>query len=83
MSQDRIIALEEKVAFLEHDLEELDGVVRTLHDHIDALNKSIERLRADLEASRGEDDSDLNALPEVPPSHRFPSERNERRPELD
>jgi len=44
--------LEERLAFLEHDVETLDGVVRSLHDQMDGLSRELGRMREDLSQTR-------------------------------
>ena len=39
------IRLEEKIAFVERHVEELDSVVRDLHEQLTALRKELSRLR--------------------------------------
>jgi uncharacterized coiled-coil protein SlyX len=45
----RLIAIEEKLAFLEKHVGELDGVVRGLADRIDQQTKGIQQVRSALE----------------------------------
>lgn len=42
-----VIELQERVAFLERDIETLDGVVRELADRLDATGRELARLRDD------------------------------------
>lgn len=68
-TDDRLINLEIKQAFLERSLEDLDGVVRGLNLEVERLNKEVARLQRQqieegagaLRASRLED--------EVPPHY--------------
>lgn len=46
---DRLIRIEEKIAHLEHQGEQLDGVVRDLAGQLDALRRELGRLRAAFE----------------------------------
>ena len=48
--EERIIKLEDRVAFLEHDLEQLDAVVRELADRLDAMSGDLVRFRDELVA---------------------------------
>lgn len=48
MSDERVVDLEIKVAFLEDSLGQLDGVVRELHDTVDVLRREVTRLREAL-----------------------------------
>ena len=59
------IRLEEKVAFLERHVEELDAVVRELYEKIAAVQKELTRLRDDV----GQRFEDIDRGPEddVPP----------------
>ena len=73
--------LEERLAFLEHDVETLDGVVRSLHDQMDSMGKELGRMREDLSQTRNalysgvpdadasaDADSDLSSGSSVPES---------------
>ena len=40
-------SLAEKLAFVEHDVETLDAVVRELHDKLDAVRAELTRMRDD------------------------------------
>jgi uncharacterized coiled-coil protein SlyX len=46
---DRITALEEKHAFLEHQVEQLDGVIRELYDVVEGLRREIRAARAHID----------------------------------
>ena len=46
---DRITDLEEKHAFLEHRVEQLDGVIREVADAVEALRHELRATRAHLE----------------------------------
>jgi uncharacterized coiled-coil protein SlyX len=50
MSEDRLIALEEKAAYFEKLAGELDQVVRDLNTDVSALRRELERLKARIEA---------------------------------
>lgn len=45
----RLIALEEKLAYLEKHLGDLDGVVRDLAERIDQQSKGVQQVRSILE----------------------------------
>ena len=47
--EDRIIALEEKFAFLEKHVEELDSVVKEAFDAMSVIRNEIERLRGHID----------------------------------
>ena len=67
---DRMIAIEEKMAYLEKYLAELDGVVRALHQEVAGVVREMERLRA---ASATEEDEEEGTVRigghEVPPHY--------------
>lgn len=59
--QERLTRVEEKIAYLEQFVGELDGVVREVHDGLDALRREFKRLRERVESDadpEGNDDSD-------------------------
>jgi uncharacterized coiled-coil protein SlyX len=43
--EQRLVELEEKMAFLEHDVEELDAVIRELYKKIELMGVDVQRLR--------------------------------------
>ena len=47
---DRFIAIEEKVLFMEHDLQSLAEGLRELHARLDALEASMSRLHSRIDA---------------------------------
>ena len=51
--EQRLIQLEEKIAFLEHDVEELDAVIRELHKKIEIMGADVQRLHRET-AERNE-----------------------------
>ena len=55
---DRLTNVEEKIAYLEKFVADLDGVVRELHDGLDAARREMGQLRAQLEKPREDDDGD-------------------------
>ena len=62
MSDDRVTDLEVKVAFQEHTIAQLDEVVQKLMDRMEALEKRIDELQAEHQAS-------LPPLENPPPPH--------------
>jgi uncharacterized coiled-coil protein SlyX len=42
---DRMVALEEKMAYLEKYLADLDGVVRGIYDELSAVRREVEHIR--------------------------------------
>ncbi|NCG18957.1 MAG: hypothetical protein GWP91_08095 [Rhodobacterales bacterium] len=60
--QERITELEVKVAFQEHQLSELDGVIQTLRHELDGLRRDVQEIR-----EQGEDSE--SADPHQPPPH--------------
>ncbi len=42
---DRMVALEEKIAYLEKYLADLDGVVRSIYDELSAVRREVEHVR--------------------------------------
>jgi uncharacterized coiled-coil protein SlyX len=66
---DRMIAIEEKMAYLEKYLSELDGVVRALHQEVAGVVREMERLRA-ASATEEEDEGTVRiGGHEVPPHY--------------
>lgn len=55
---DRLTSVEEKIAYLEKFVADLDGVVRELHDGLDAARREIGQLRSQLQQPREDDDGD-------------------------
>ena len=55
---DRITGVEEKLAYLEKFVTELDGVVRELHDGLDAVRREMKQVRAQIEQPGEDDDGD-------------------------
>ncbi len=55
---DRITGVEEKLAYLEKFVTELDGVVRELHDGLDAVRREMKQVRAQIEQPSEDDDGD-------------------------
>lgn len=60
---DRLTTVEEKIAYLEQFVGELDGVVRELHDSLAAVRREMGQLRGQLEqdsqdGSEGSDSTD-------------------------
>ena len=66
-------ALEVKLAFLEHHLAELDGVVRRLHDQVDQLTLDLRQIREERRPDRENEGSitvgEDGSLPHEPPPH--------------
>jgi len=60
-TNERIERLEERFAFLEHDVEQMSKVVRALGDQADAMARQLSRLRHEMRAA-------------APTSQRVPSE---------
>ncbi len=56
--EDRLTRVEEKIAYLEQFLGELDGVVRELHDGLAAVRREVGGLREQIARPAEEDDSD-------------------------
>ena len=56
--EDRLTRVEEKIAYLEQFVGELDGVVRELHDGLAAMKREIGGLRERMDRPAEEDDSD-------------------------
>jgi uncharacterized coiled-coil protein SlyX len=61
--QDRIVALEERMMFLERHVEELDGVVRDLHKRFDVLREDFEHLDRLVRLAREASDEDGEPAP--------------------
>lgn len=55
---DRLTTVEEKIAYLEQYVGELDGVVREMHDNLTAVQREMRQLKAQLEQGPETDDSD-------------------------
>ncbi len=53
--QERITELEVKVAFQEHQLSELDGVIQTLRNELDQLRHEVKEIREQADAPESED----------------------------
>ncbi|MEN9785184.1 MAG: SlyX [Pseudomonadota bacterium] len=66
---DRLIALEEKLAYLEKYLSELDGVVRALHQEVAGVVREMERLRAAAAPEEDEEGTVRIGGHEVPPHY--------------
>lgn len=56
--EDRLTRVEEKIAYLEQFLGELDGVVRDLHDGLTAMRREVGGLREQITRPAEEDDPD-------------------------
>lgn len=67
--EDRLTRVEEKIAYLEHFVGELDGVVRELHDGLAAVRREVGALRARLETSAEADGDDPDDLEAQKPPH--------------
>ena len=63
---DQIHALEEKLAFLERHVEQLDVVVRSQHERLDAFQTELDRLRKELRRA-SEPHEESSPEDEVPP----------------
>ena len=60
---DRVTTLEEKFAFLEHQVEQLDGVIRDAFDRLDGLAREIKQVRnaiRQVETRLEDDDEDAD-----------------------
>ncbi len=56
---DRLTNVEEKIAYLEQFVSELDGVVRELHDGLNAVRREVGQLRNQLgQQGQGDDEGD-------------------------
>ncbi len=55
---ERLTNVEEKIAYLEKFVTDLDGVVRELHDGLNVVRREMGQLRTQLEQSQEEDDGD-------------------------
>lgn len=62
--EDRVIEVEIRLAYLEHELRELDGVVRETRDLLDRLRREVGELRDRVEPAASRDPDD-----EVPPHY--------------
>jgi len=62
---DRVTDIEEKVAFLERHVEELDAVVRDLYDKLSAIGIDVGRVRDDM--NRGFEEIRRGPEDDVPP----------------
>lgn len=60
--QERITELEVKVAFQEHQLSELDGVIQTLRGELESLRRDVKEMLEQGEVSESGD-------PHQPPPH--------------
>ncbi len=63
--RDDILRLEEKIAFLERHVEQLDGVIRELFERNEEIDGELKRLRDDTERQFGSHDH--SAEDDVPP----------------
>lgn len=63
---DRLTTVEEKIAYLEQFVGELDGVVRELHDSLAAVRREVGQLRGQLEQSQQASPPDDPDAPETP-----------------
>lgn len=67
---DRLTRVEEKIAYLEQFVGELDGVVREMHSNLDGLRRDLAQLRAQAEQDRQADpNDDPNDLEAHKPPH--------------
>jgi uncharacterized coiled-coil protein SlyX len=62
---DRLTTVEEKIAYLEQFVGELDGVVRELHDSLAAVRREMGQLRGQLEQA-AQDGPDAPDAPDGP-----------------
>lgn len=65
--QDRIMELEVKIAYVENTVAELDTVVRSLGDRLDAMQRDLKTMREQLDEAQ--QDGPLNIKEEVPPHY--------------
>jgi len=47
----RIDRLEEKLAFLEHDFEQLDASIRELFEHVDSIKRRLNSMHAQVQSN--------------------------------
>ena len=66
---DRLTNVEEKIAYLEHFVCELDGVVRELHDMLGAVRRDVGTLRTQVEQQSQEDDGSDDLEAQKPPHY--------------
>lgn len=69
MFERRIIALEERLAFQEHELEKLNRVVAEQQLELDSAGKELRDLRARVRASGGSEGSEERTLEDDRPPH--------------
>lgn len=69
MDARRIIALEERLAFQEDELEKLNRVVAEQQLELDAMGKELRDLRARVRASGGGDETEARTLEDDRPPH--------------
>ena len=65
LMSDRVTDLEEKLAFIERHVEELDKIVRELYDRFAALGRDVSRVRDEM--SRGLEEMQRRPEDDVPP----------------
>lgn len=66
---DRLTTVEEKIAYMEKFVTELDGVVRELHDALDAVRRDIGTLRTQFQRQSQEDDGADDLEAQKPPHY--------------
>ncbi|MGD2018675.1 MAG: SlyX family protein [Planctomycetota bacterium] len=69
MTERRIIALEERLAFQEDELEKLNRVVAEQQLELDAMGKELRDLRARVRAAGGADEGEARSLEDDRPPH--------------
>ncbi|MBL6755621.1 MAG: SlyX family protein [Planctomycetes bacterium] len=69
MFERRIIALEERLAFQENELEKLNRVVADQQLELDAAGKELRDLRARVRAAGGTEESERRTLEDDRPPH--------------
>ncbi len=69
MFERRIIALEERLAFQENELEKLNRVVADQQLELDAAGKELRELRSRVRAAGGTEESERRTLEDDRPPH--------------
>jgi len=66
---ERLTQVEEKIAYLEKFVSDLDGVVRELHDMLGAVRRDVGTLRSKIEQQSQEDDGSDDLEAQRPPHY--------------
>jgi uncharacterized coiled-coil protein SlyX len=66
---DRLTRVEEKIAYLEKFVTDLDGVVQEMHEALGAVRRDVGTLRAQLERQSQEEDGSDDLEAQKPPHY--------------